>query len=72
MQYLMHPGVDADIVNYIEGKPTTSEVIIEVEPFAPPTYIAISCMEEEVRNLYSKITICYITNIFNIFFHSTL
>ena len=70
MQYLIHPEVGADIINYIESKPTTSESIIEVEPFAPPTYVAISCLEEEVRNLYSKITICYITSIFNIFpFH---
>ena len=30
MRYLMHPGVGADIVNYIERKPTTSEAIVEV------------------------------------------
>ena len=54
MRYLMHPGVGADIVNYIERKPTTSEAIVEVKPFASPTYVAISCLEEEVRNLYSK------------------
>ena len=42
--------------------------------FIPPTYIAsnddyvpISCVEEEVRNPYSKITICCITISFNIF-----
>ena len=57
MQYLMHPEVGVDIVNFIEGKPTTSEAVIEVEPFAPPTYVTISCLEEGVRNFYYKITI---------------
>ena len=42
--------------------------------FIPPTYVAsnddyipISCVEEEIRNLYSKITIRCITISFNIF-----
>ena len=42
--------------------------------FFPPTYVAsnddcipISCVEEEIRNSYSKITIVYITSSVNIF-----
>ena len=65
MQYLMHPRVDADIVNYIGGKRTTSEVIIEVETFAPPTYVAISCMEEKTCTLK---LLYVIFPIFSIFF----